>query len=1154
MAAMPGVMKVDSWEDRHSVSSDYDNYLVHKDRADLDMRSSRSAYSNGYSSADQHSDFGAEEAPSYFLEHLATFSVGQQYALETPKDGLRKLFQMEKSKGIWTQKMKMKLDRKWVIIIDCENGDVVERFPMSLISDPTAFTSDDPRELYNNILVFVVQDDPTSSSQQEHAEMHIFQCVRISAKEVVDDIKAFIMGKSRGRRSSHDRGSGLPPPPNVAAPEPPVNGGGINVREQVSIFNAAAVSQGSPPPPSHGPMLRGGPPSHDKIDAHHARGAGYARESNDETSSTTSEKYERDVAILNHCFDDIERFIARLQHAAAAYRELERRRKSRKNKKKDLGDGMLSMRAKPPPDREFVDILQKFKLSFNLLAKLKNHIHEPNSPELVHFLFTPLAVIVDAARDCGRPGTGASLAARVVSPLLTRDALELLANCCTSKESDLWHSLGDAWVVPRDMWKGYESESYQPVFSDGWAPDCSGSDDQAPPPSQPPRMRRQSQEEVELRDVPDYHAHRGNVVSSQHDIDSRYGGSDYLSERVAPLQASPYDRGFSPRDHMERPGTQTPSESDIHDPRDQRSELSVDSMEAGGGDPQRQWRAWAEALRDQGAKIVQVVYPRTANNDKELTVVRGEFLEILDDSRKWWKTRNIRGQVGHVPHTIVTPYHLDDSGSVGYERSSSRENYDRSPYPPGGAFADMGLEGDSSPPHDLGGDSMSSSGLGMGSPRGGGPRQPPAPADWVRRERQGKKETYDENDPYGYVERNIPPAPPMPPPEPPLRSSRAPSVVDDGASDHYRPPSRRSNLRHASSNEQDVEMRSRHDAMPIHSGQHDSMHELSRREFDRQASDWQEVAHRSSHFDDETLPPPPIQKEDLLPLPTRHSGQYDIEFHMRGSEPRSARSSSNFDSLTPTPPPPPQAVSAEYYGSGSSDMARNQYDDPNTRHHSSSSRHDAPTTQLPPPLALAESSPSVPSEAPRQHTSASSARPTTKPAQREDTFDEELKLRVSLGPKAGKKWGRATAVAARAAYITPESTVEEVQAWLTAKDFSDRVKGLCKELTGEHMFALTKERLEEVLAATEAARLLSHLTVQKNLCGYKPSGKDQLSEILQMRRNRVDAGMPAFEDTPRSPTTTVVVLQKQHSATSDSKVPTTASIETAAMATMTTTQ
>ena len=128
---------------------------------------------------------------------------------------------------------------------------------------------------------------------------------------------------------------------------------------------------------------------------------------------------------------------------------------------------MLTMRAKPPPELEFIDIFQKFKLSFNLLAKLKAHIHDPNAPELVHFLFTPLALIVDASHDTNYEP---NLPSKVVSPLLTREAVNLLMNCVTSKETELWHSLGDAWLVARDQWKGHVP-SYQPVFMDGWSPD-----------------------------------------------------------------------------------------------------------------------------------------------------------------------------------------------------------------------------------------------------------------------------------------------------------------------------------------------------------------------------------------------------------------------------------------------------------------------------------------------------------------------------------------------------------------------------------------------------------------------------------------------------------------------------------------------------------
>ena len=54
----------------------------------------------------------------------------------------------------------------------------------------------------------------------------------------------------------------------------------------------------------------------------------------------------------------------------------------------------------------------------------------------------------------------------MLSPLLTADAVELLLNCLTSKENELWHSLGDVWYVPQEDWNDHVP-SYRPVFTDG---------------------------------------------------------------------------------------------------------------------------------------------------------------------------------------------------------------------------------------------------------------------------------------------------------------------------------------------------------------------------------------------------------------------------------------------------------------------------------------------------------------------------------------------------------------------------------------------------------------------------------------------------------------------------------------------------------------
>jgi len=159
---------------------------------------------------------GDDDGPSFVVEHLATFTVSQQNEIVYPADGMRRLLQMEKTSGIWTQKMLLRLDRDWVTILDFENGEIVERFPLTFIHEPTAFTSKDPKDLYNNIFIFVVGEDPV---HRDPPEMHIFQCVGVSSELVVEDLKMYMAGNFRP--SSVAR---IPPPPNKPPPEPPLNG------------------------------------------------------------------------------------------------------------------------------------------------------------------------------------------------------------------------------------------------------------------------------------------------------------------------------------------------------------------------------------------------------------------------------------------------------------------------------------------------------------------------------------------------------------------------------------------------------------------------------------------------------------------------------------------------------------------------------------------------------------------------------------------------------------------------------------------------------------------------------------------------------------------------------------------------------------------
>ena len=335
----------------------------------------------------------------------------------------------------------------------------VEMFPLSLVNDPTSVISDDKKDPYNNILLFTVFEDKGNSNYNKKksastkdlntpSEMHIFQCTKTHSAEIVDEIYRAKEGR----------------------------------RNQPSTENVTTPPNNSHPNSKH--VINETVDDNNNLNTRTIHRANILTNHKHSSDTIPLGKIDIEVQILNHCFDDIERFVTRLQNSSEYFKELERRQKQRAGSAgkspskhmKSMGDGMLNFRAQMPSPQNYVDIFQKFKFSFNLLAKLKAHIHDPNAPELIHFLFTPLSLIVNTTKE--QPYRGISKT--VWQPLLTKDAKDLLLNCLTSKEQDLWLALGDSWTITEEeakqqptVYGHLEAQAYQPVFYDGWSPQIS---------------------------------------------------------------------------------------------------------------------------------------------------------------------------------------------------------------------------------------------------------------------------------------------------------------------------------------------------------------------------------------------------------------------------------------------------------------------------------------------------------------------------------------------------------------------------------------------------------------------------------------------------------------------------------------------------------
>ncbi|XP_062447197.1 epidermal growth factor receptor kinase substrate 8 isoform X2 [Rhea pennata] len=520
------------------------------------------------------------ETSHYHVEHLTTFVLDRKEAMITVDDGIRKLKLLDAKGKVWTQDMILQVDDKAVSLVDLESKNELENFPLSTIQHCQAVMN---ACNYNSILALVCKE-PT----QNKPDLHLFQCDEIKASFIHEDIESAISDSKSGKQKKRletlrmisKADSAIPPPPRAPAPVPPGTITQVDVRSRVAAWSAWAAEQGE-----------------------FEKQRQY--QDHEETAEMIAARIDRDVQILNHILDDIEYFVMKLQKAAEAFAELSKRKKTKKSKKKGPGEGVLTLRAKPPPTDEFVDCFQKFKHGFNLVAKLKLHIQNPSAAELVHFLFTPLHMVVQTTG-------GPELASTVLSPLLTKDTIDFLRFTVTSEEGQLWMSLGDTWTKARADWpKDHFIPPYIPRFRNGW---------------EPPLL---------------------NFIGAPKEQEL-----NHLAESVANVAEQ------QRRQEMRRLSTEPPGVPD-YPPSDGNYEAHS---------------------KAQPKKYAKCKYEFMARNNSELSVMKDEIVEILDDRKQWWKVQNKSGSAGFVPNNILDPLRNQEGGpgwsEPAYTRTIQKQRMD----------------------------------------------------------------------------------------------------------------------------------------------------------------------------------------------------------------------------------------------------------------------------------------------------------------------------------------------------------------------------------------------------------------------------------------------------------------------------------------------
>ncbi|KAB0393860.1 hypothetical protein E2I00_011568 [Balaenoptera physalus] len=587
------------------------------------------------------------------VEHLLTCKLGTQ-GVQEPKDALQKLQEMDAQGQVWSQDLLLQVRDGWLQLLDIETKEELESYRLDSIKvmDVALNTCS-----YNSVLSITVQDSGLRATSTL-----LFQCQEVGVSR--PQFGALRPGQDRCRGPLLERPipkeqvpplecGPLPEQHHWMTPEHSKFGRGGQWEERIPIKDQRSSGPWSPPiadtPPTPRPLPHHssiqkssaftlppsrrspspGDPERDKVTAdclgivedfwswpkggHQSspspqrarcqgdQGRAWAEEGHGALvrpwagpEAQACGRRWRGVRVvssrvgltahsghglfgvqevLNHILSDIELFMGKLKGAQSNTSRKKKRQGKKKMKKKIKN--------------------QEGKAGHDAAGYKRPRVRTPPLPNSeLHFLKP--SVPPQILEQCPEPG----LAAQVISPLLTTEAIDLLQSCLSPPESNLWKGLGIAWTTSQANWTGSEPLPYQPTFYDGW---------QIPEPSYQALSRYQDSTSFRHPDS----------------VSGGSGGSPRLGSNLHFAQEETHNHG--PHPVPSRPGPVKP------------------------------------ALK------MQVLYEFEARNPRELTVFRGEVVEVLDQSKRWWLVKNEVGRSGYIPSNILEPL---QSGFLGSQSES----------------------------------------------------------------------------------------------------------------------------------------------------------------------------------------------------------------------------------------------------------------------------------------------------------------------------------------------------------------------------------------------------------------------------------------------------------------------------------------------------